>query len=136
MKVPNLFVIICIIHDMYNACRACITAGPTYIITYQLDYRGQVIDRFGKSMNLSPRSLRQTAVWVTWQTTRLSLRTHWGRRQTQAASTPPVTLSLRKKRISYLLTKPYSIIMMKILIRSTRMNTALKKHSPLTIGLI
>ena len=33
MKVPNLFVIICIIHDMYNACRACITADPTYIIT-------------------------------------------------------------------------------------------------------
>jgi len=33
MKVPNFYGIICNIHEMYNACRACITAGPTYIIT-------------------------------------------------------------------------------------------------------
>lgn len=32
MKVPNFYGIICNIHEMYNACRACITAGPTYII--------------------------------------------------------------------------------------------------------
>ena len=55
MKVPNFYGIICNIHEMYNACRACITAGPTSTEWEGCDKgrpKGKILSRANKCSQL------------------------------------------------------------------------------------